>query len=119
MKLFEYKGKQYDLRFTYKSIVYLEGAFQKPYMRVVSEAKDSELLYRLFWACTRHLDDFKHVTPVDCLDIIDEIIVHGTTTYNMLQSLVQEAFIESVYVKQFLESVQDATPSEGEPGEGE
>lgn len=104
MRLVTIKGKQYELKFTYKSIMSLEAAWKQPYYEVLSGNR-FETLYKMLWACFRNIEDFENMTPMQVVDLLDELADEQNIVE--LAEMVEEAVAESTIVR---ELIKQSTP---------
>jgi hypothetical protein len=99
MKLITINGKQYELKFTYKSIMLIEAAWNEPYYKVL-QGNRFENLYKMLWACLRNHEDFATITPFDCVDMIDKL-VEESSLFDLAE-LIETAVYESNLVRELL-----------------
>ncbi|MCP8970573.1 tail assembly chaperone [Ectobacillus ponti] len=90
--------KQYELKFTYKSLLSLEKYFKKPIADVFQSGLDLENLNAVLWACLQRESDFRGTTIVDIETLLDTEL-EATLDFDVLNAAITQALDESVILK--------------------
>lgn len=104
-------GKEYELKFTYKSLRAIERHYDKGVFKVFAEESMEKLetINVFLWACLKREKAFKSKSVDDVVDLLDESLDNGELTLNTLTKALETAFTQSTLLK----------GAEGEVAEGE
>jgi hypothetical protein len=101
MALITLKGKEYEQKFTYKSLRALETHYGKGVFNVLSEEGMDKLetINVFLWACLKREKDFKNKNVDQVVDILDEAFEAEELTLELLTKALETAFTESTLLK--------------------
>lgn len=101
MALITLKGKEYELKFTYKSLRALEAHYNKGVFNVLSEEGMDKLetINVFLWACLKREKDFKNKNVDQVVDLLDDAFEDGELTLEQLTKALETAFTESTLLK--------------------
>ncbi len=101
MAFIKLNGKEYELKFTYKSLNALEKYYNKGVFKVFQEESLDKLetINVFLWACLKREKDFKNKTVDQFVDMLDEALESGELTLDALTKALEQAFNESTILK--------------------
>lgn len=105
MAFIKLNGEQYELKFSYLSLLAIEKHYKKGVFKVFSETdlNNLETLTAFVWACLRKEKKFKNKDVDDIAVLIDDAIENEDITLESLAQAIEEAFNDSVILKNAIE----------------
>lgn len=110
------KGKEYELKFTYKSLRALEAHYDKGVFNVFNEEglDKLETVNVFLWACLKREKDFKNKTVDHIVDLLDDAMDEGELTLVQLTKALETAFNESTILKGAVSEAEQKAIADGE-----
>lgn len=108
-------GKEYELKFTYKSLRAIELHYGKGVFKVFAEEGMDKLetINVFLWACLKREKAFKNKNVDDIVDLLDEALESEEVTLQDLTKALETAFTNSTLLKG---AGVDVAQAEGEQG---
>ena len=105
-----FRGKNIQLKFTYKSIHLMELAFEQPYSTFVEEQTEFNQSLYVFWAMLQNEPDYFGVSVTDVAELLQQSLEEYEFTLPEYFAKVNKAYQDSVIVKQLFETDPDSQP---------
>lgn len=101
MAFIKLNGEQYELKFSYLSLLAIEKHYKKGVFKVFHESdlNSLETITTFIWACLRKEKKFKNKTPDDIAVLIDDAIEVEDTTLEELADALKDGFENSTILK--------------------
>lgn len=106
--LIKINDKQYMLEFTYKSIYFLEVAFEKPYIETLGEQTPYNQQLMTFWSMMINEEEFKNHDIMQMAEVVQESLERGDFDINEFFDKVNKAYLDSTIVKQIFDLPSDS-----------
>ena len=101
--LIKFQGKNRELRMTYKSIHFLELAFEKSYIEFIANQTPFNQSLYLFWAMLQNDPDFEGADMVKISELLQESLDSYEFTLTEYFDKVNASYQSSLIVKQLFE----------------
>lgn len=109
-----FRGKDIELKMTYKSIHYLEMAFDKAYTEFLLEQTEFNQTLYIFWAMLQNDPEYMGKSVSEVADLLQESLEAYEFTLAEYFTKVNQSYQSSVLVKQLFETDgKDNFPSDG------
>lgn len=106
MTFLDFKGKQYEIKFTYKALRRIEAHFEEPVVNIFSGmagVTDLEILPVLLWATIGiKEEEFRNWSVGHFEEYIEEAIEEGELNFRQSSNIMMAALQESTIVQQML-----------------
>lgn len=100
----KFQGAEYNLRFTYKSIYYLETAFPESYITTLQGLTDFNSTLFIFWAMIINEPNFNSLSIEETAELIQISLDTKEFTIDELFSKVADSYSDSTIVEQLFKN---------------
>lgn len=111
--IIRFQGKDLNLRLTYKSIHFLELAFDQDYASFIAEQTPFNQSLYIFWAMLQNEADYEGVSVLDVAELLQDSLDSYEFTLEEYFDKVNSSYASSILVKQLFKNNTSSLPRGG------